>query len=268
MAGSRAPRSIVILSLLAALFLAAGLRAEQPAASGRRGRPQFPAPHNLQVLPKDLAPQQIAQVMQNVSSALGVQCGYCHVAAPAPPGSAGRGALPFDFASDDKPQKRSAREMMRLLDEVNPKVAAAVGKSTESATRVGCVTCHRGVAIPRPLADILDNTVGQQGVQAAITQYRDLRGQYYGAQAYDFSEGSLVSYAQRAFQASKADEAIAWLRLNLEYYPTSARTYTGLAQAQRAANDTAGAIKSLEKAVELDPQNAQIKQQLEQLKGQ
>jgi hypothetical protein len=41
-----------------------------------------------------------------------------------------------------------------------------------------------------------------------------------------------------------------------------------LSQAQRAKNDTAAATKSLEKAVELDPQNAQLKRQLDQLKGQ
>jgi hypothetical protein len=124
---------------------------------------------------------------------------------------AGRGGPPpFNFASDDKPQKKAAREMMLMVRDINPKVAAAVGKSAEAATRVGCVTCHRGVAIPKQLADIL----------------------------------------------------------NLEYFPMSARTYAVLSQAQRAENDTAAAIKSLEKAVELDPQNAQLRRQLDQLKGQ
>jgi hypothetical protein len=110
--------------------------------------------------------------------------------------------------------------------------AAAVGRSAEAATRIGCVTCHRGVAIPKQLADILDQTAMEKGTQAAVAQYKDLRKQYFGAQAYDFSEGSLVTHAQRA------------------------------------KNDTAAAIKSLEKAVELDPQNAQLKRQLDQLKGQ
>ena len=82
------------------------------------------------------------------------------------------------------------------------------------------------------------------------------------------SEGSLVTYPQRATQANKADDAITWLQLNLEYFPMSSRTYAGLSQAQRANNDTAAAIESLEKAVELDPQNAQLRRQLDQLKGQ
>jgi Photosynthetic reaction centre cytochrome C subunit len=106
---------------------------------------------------------------------------------------AGRGGpLPFNFASDDKPQKKAAREMMLMVRDINPKVAAAVGKSAEAATRVGCVTCHRGVAIPKQLADILDQTAMEKGTQAAVAQYKDLRKQYFGAQAYDFSEGSLT----------------------------------------------------------------------------
>jgi Flp pilus assembly protein TadD len=40
-----------------------------------------------------------------------------------------------------------------------------------------------------------------------------------------------------------------------------------MAQAHQRKNDKASAIKDLEKAVELDPNNAQAKQQLQQLKG-
>ena len=60
---------------------------------------------------------------------------------------------------------------------------------------------------------------------------------------------------------------MAWLQLNLDYYPMSARTYVGLSQAQQKKNDKEAAIKSLEKALELDPMNAQTKRQLDQLKG-
>jgi tetratricopeptide (TPR) repeat protein len=123
------------------------------------------------------------------------------------------------------------------------------------------------VAIPRPLTELLDLTSAEQGVPAAIAQYKELRKQYFGAQAYDFSEASLVAHAQRATNANKADEAIAWLQLNLEYFPLSSRTYAGLSQAQQKKNDKEAAIKSMEKAVELDPQNAQTRRQLDQLKG-
>ena len=262
------------------LFVLA-VRAQEPVAGQRgagAGRGAAAVPQNLQVLPKDMPQPQVLQTMQAFVAALGVQCGYCHVQAAAPAGGrgdggAGRGgrgggAAAFDFVSDDKPQKKAARQMMLMVRDINPKVVAAVGKTETSATRVGCVTCHRGVAIPKQLADILDQTTMEKGAPAAVSQYKELRKQYFGAQAYDFSEGSLVTYAQRATNADKADEAIAWLQLNLEYYPLSSRTYIGLSQAQQKKNDKAVAVKSLERAVELDPQNAQTKRQLDQLKAQ
>ena len=157
--------------------------------------------------------------------------------------------------------------MMLMVREINPKVAAAAGKAENESARVGCVTCHRGVAIPRQLAEILDQTASEKGTPAAIAQYKELRRQYFGAQAYDFSEAALITYAQRATNADKADDAIAWLQLNLDYFPLSSRTHAGLAQAHQKKNDKDAAIKSLEKAVELDPLNAVAKRQLDQLKG-
>ena len=268
-----------IVALAAAAFLSSAVSAQQPAAPQRGGGPpQLPPPQNLQVLPKDMPAAQVIQIMQNINQALGTQCGYCHAATPqgpgpaagaAPDGRGGRGGPPpFDFASDDKPQKRAARDMMLLVRDINPKVASAVGKSADAAVRVGCVTCHRGVAIPKQLVDILDQTTTEKGLPSAVAQYKDLRKQYFGAQAYDFGEGSLVAYAQRITQANKPDEAIAWLQVNLENFPMSSRTYAAFSQAQQRKNDKDAAVKSLEKAVELDPQNAQLKRQLDQLKGQ
>jgi tetratricopeptide (TPR) repeat protein len=244
------------------------------AAAGQEQSAQ--APRNLQVLPKDMAQGQVVQAMQNIASGLGVQCGYCHVAA-ATPDAAGRGrgrgrgaAAPaaLDFASDDMSQKKSAREMMLMVRDINQRVAAAVGKSTDAATRVGCITCHRGVPIPKQLPEILDRTTMEKGTPEAIAQYKELRKRYFGAQAYDFSETTLVTYAQRVVQANRPDDAIAWLQTNLEYFPLSASTYAGLSQAQRRKNDKAAAVQSQEKAVDLDPQNAQLKRQLDLLKGQ
>jgi photosynthetic reaction center cytochrome c subunit/tetratricopeptide repeat protein len=268
-----------LLAFAVSAPFAAGAGAQQPAAPQQQrqgGAPAAPAPTNLQVLPKDTSGAQVVQIMQNIAQGLGVGCVYCHVqntpagrgAEGAAAGRGGRGGPPpFDFASDEKPQKKAAREMMSMVRDINPKVASAVGKSAEAATRVGCVTCHRGVAIPKQLADILDQTTTEKGTPAAIAQYKELRKQYFGAQAYDFSEGSLVTYAQRATQANKADDAIAWLQLNLDYFPMSSRTYAGLSQAQQRKNDKDAAVKSLEKAVELDPQNAPLKRQLDTLKA-
>ena len=212
---------------------------------------------NLQVFPADTPRPQVIQAMQGFTQGLGVRCEFCHVDEPGHQ----------DFAADDKRVKKVAREMMKLTMDLNTKIPTAVSKSATDSTRVQCATCHRGVAIPKQLTDILTDTAnGTGGMTAATTQFRELRKQYYGGQSYDFSEVSLTTLAQRANQAGKADDAIAWLQLNLEFYPQSARSYLLLSTVYGAKKDTPNAIKAAEKAVELDPQNAQAKAQLERLK--
>jgi hypothetical protein len=217
-----------------------------------------PAMSNLQIFPKDTPRQQVLATMQAFTQALGVQCNYCHV-------QEGRGGR-NDMASDDKPTKKAARGMMLLAREVNEKLPAAVGKSADATTRVGCATCHRGVPIPKQIVDIVTDAAATGGAAAGLAKFKELRGQFYGGQSYDFSENGLLQAALRANTANKYDDALAYLNANLEYFPKSARTYAAMAQMKNAKGDKAGAIAALEKAVELDPNNAQAKAQLENLK--
>ncbi len=99
-----------------------------------------------------------------------------------------------------------------------------------------------------------------------MQQYRELRTKYYGGQSYDFSENALVAIATPLINGNKPDDAMTWLQLNAEFYPRSSATYAALGQAYAKKNDTPNAVKSLEKAVELDPNNQIAKRQLEQLK--
>lgn len=220
------------------------------------GRQAPPPMSNLQVIPKDTPRQQVIQTMQSFTQGLGVRCEFCHVDEPGHQ----------DFASDDKRVKKVAREMMRLTADLNTKIPTAVAKSATDATRVQCATCHRGVAIPKQLTEILTDTMTAGGLPAATAQFRELRKQYFGGQSYDFSEISVTTLAQRANQAGKADDALAWLQLNLEFYPQSVRSYLLMSTVYAAKKDMPNAIKSAEKALEIDPQNAQAKRQLDQLK--
>ena len=79
---------------------------------------------------------------------LGVTCNYCHAEmAGAQPGA--NGQIPLDAASDDKQPKKTARVMMRMATEVNNTLAANIKKPADQLTRVQCMTCHRGEAIPK-----------------------------------------------------------------------------------------------------------------------
>ena len=91
-------------------------------------------PRNLRVLPKDMPREQVIQVMQRFTRALGVQCGFCHK---------GR-----DFASEANPHKEAARGMMRMTSRINGELLPAIPALHDPV--VTCYTCHRGS--PRPAA--------------------------------------------------------------------------------------------------------------------
>jgi tetratricopeptide (TPR) repeat protein len=238
------------------LALAASVTAQTPPAPGQSAQ-QPPPMTNLQIYPKDTPRQEIITTMQGFAQALGVQCTYCHV-----------GQAPqFDFAADTKPTKTVARRMILMSREITARLPEVTGKPAAEVTRLRCATCHRGVAIPKLLPDVLIETVNKSGGAAAVQQYRDLRKQYYGGQSYDFSENALVPVALQLTNTNKPDDALVLLQLNAEFYPNSAPTYAGMGQAYLKKNDKENAIKHFEKAVQLDPNNQAAKRNLEQLKG-
>jgi len=188
--------------------------------------------------------------MQAIGQALGVRCDYCH--------SAPRGS------GQTEPKKAIALAMMAMTRDLNAKIQEATGKPVNEIARVECVTCHRGVAIPQPLSAIILRTVVQKGGAAAADQYRDLRKQYYGRAVYDFSEDALLEMVQRVVQG-KPDDAIALLRMNLEFNPQSAKTYALLGFAYTRKLDDDAAMVNLKKSIELDPTDAMVRGRLEQL---
>jgi tetratricopeptide (TPR) repeat protein len=191
--------------------------------------------------------------MQAIAEALGVTCDYCHARGP--------GAAPAQGTS----HFAVAKQMIAMTKDLNARVQEVTGKAS-GATKVDCMTCHRGVPIPKQLGDVLIETISKQGTPTAIEQYRDLRTRFYGKQAYDFSEQTLIGLSQRVANA-RADDAIALAKLNIEFYPNSSASYAALAYAYTRKPDDAHAIEALEKAVELDPNNNVARGQLEQLKS-
>ncbi len=251
---------VAFCTIATLLFSASHAMAQAPAAPAGGGqRAGGPPPmSNLQIFPKDTPREEVLATMQGFTQSLGVQCNYCHV-------QEGRGGR-NDMATDEKPAKKAARGMMQLTREIRTKLPEAIGKSAEATTRVGCATCHRGVPIPKQIADIVIDTAATGGATAGLAKYSELRTRFYGSASYDFSDNSLLTAARLANAANKADDALAYLNANLEYYPKSARTYAAVGQVKNARGDKAGAIAALEKAVGLDPNNAQAKAQLENLK--
>jgi hypothetical protein len=81
---------------------------------------------NIQAL-KGLPESQLVPVMNYFGASLGVKCNYCHV----------NNSGTWDFASDEKGEKVSARKMIAMVKDIN--------KGTFNGnTEVSCYTCHRG----------------------------------------------------------------------------------------------------------------------------
>jgi len=244
--------------LVLGIFVAAAASAAAQAPAGGAQTPPPPPMTNLQIIPKDTPRPQVLQQMQAIAASLGVQCNYCHV-------MEGRGGR-TDMAADDKATKKAARGMMLLAREINSKLPESIGKAPEATTRVGCATCHRGVPIPKQITDVVTDAASAGGAAAGVAKYRELREKFYGGQSYDFSENGLLATAQRAIAANRPDDALVYLQANVDYYPKSTRSYLAMSQAHLAKQDKAGAIKDLEKALDLDPNNTQAKTQLETIK--
>jgi hypothetical protein len=136
---------IVAAALLIAVFpLAAQTSpnsAQTPPQSNVRSHREPPRPTNLQVLPKDISGKDLIATMHGYEHALGVECSFCHAENPQ--------THRLDFASDANPHKNTARIMIRMVNEINPKyLATADPDAAAQETRVTCGTCHRGYSHP------------------------------------------------------------------------------------------------------------------------
>lgn len=236
-----------------------------------------PPPKNLQVLPKEMTRQQVQAVMMNFTAALGVRCEHCHMEdknAPAPPPAgaapagapAGRGGgPPLDFAADDKETKKIAREMLKMVQDINGRYLPLTGRTTPGRDKVSCETCHHGLSKPQTLRSALAAAAEAKGADSATALYRDLRTRYYGGAAYDFSENALNVAAVDLARMNQRPAALALLKLNLEFYDKSASTYQNLGQVYLTSGDTASALDALKKASALQPNNPQLRQLLQRL---
>jgi hypothetical protein len=262
------------MSLFRQLALALALTGSAALPAIAQGRGGGEPPKNLQVLPKDMPRNQVTGIMRQFALALGVRCEHCHAEAPAAAdaapagGRGGRGGGPqLDYSLDDKETKRVAREMMKMVNDINGKYLPTTGRTFTDLTRVTCETCHHGLARPRTLRAALSEAVEAKGADSAIALYRALRLRYYGAAAYDFSEQTLNEAGNQIAQVPANRQAgIAILKLNLEFFPQSVPTLVNLANISVAAGDTAGAVDALNKGLAIQPENNQLRNLLQRIR--
>ena len=254
---SRAQAHALCLLATPLLLLAA---VPPPAAHG-----QIPEEfNNLQVLPEDIDQRQLMSIMRANALGLGVRCWHCHV------GEEGMPFSEYDFESDEKPAKRKARFMLEMVQHLNEERLpglSEVAERAEPAVEITCYTCHRGLPVPRTLPEELQRVVEEEGIDAGIERYRELRERYYGSGSYDFGEFTLIDLAERLGIAGRVDDGIAIVKLNLEFFPDSGFSYFALGEGYRMTGDTEHAIEAYEKARDLVPGNPMIDRRLQELQS-
>ena len=160
----RARPLAVLVSLLAVAPLA------RPAVAQAPGK--FPPDSlvNTKVFPHNTPVTEVLGAMRNFTTALGVRCGFCHV------GKEGAPISSYDFASDEKRTKKTARQMMLMLAEVNRRLDTLPERKNPGLMAT-CNTCHRGVNRPVPLsmyvADVATGTTG--GMRTTSASRRSMK---------------------------------------------------------------------------------------------
>jgi hypothetical protein len=125
-----------IVAIFIISFLMVGIAATTPPPPERPNK-------NLKVLPKNISHEDLDKVMDQFKAALGVKCNFCH--AP----SKDTASHHLDFPSDDKPEKKIARDMMRMTAKINKKFFSYnKDDKGEPVKPITCMTCHRGAERP------------------------------------------------------------------------------------------------------------------------
>jgi hypothetical protein len=239
----------LLLASLGVVSVSATLSAQAPG--------KFPPDSliNTQVFPRTTPVAQVIGQMRNITGALGVRCQFCHV------GQEGQPLAQFDFASDQKKHKLVARQMMRMVGDINRRLDTLPERGTPPVV-VTCATCHRGLSRPVALFTVVEQAAVAVNADSAIRAYRALRQRYYGRDAYDFSESALNIAAFRTARGGKPDDALALLRLNEELYPNSSGMSVFKGNILLMKGDTTGAATAFREAVRRDSTNNEARGRL------
>lgn len=112
----------------------------------------------------------------------------------------------------------------------------------------------------KPLVDLLNQTIGKEGIVKAIEQFNKLKGD---KEAYSYNEREMNALGYNYLLAGKVDEATEIFKMNMQEFPKSWNVYDSYAEALMVKGLNDAAIEYYEKSMELNPDN---KNGIEQLK--
>ncbi|HEY0347231.1 MAG TPA: c-type cytochrome [Pyrinomonadaceae bacterium] len=133
----RAQKAAASEDEFAALYSSLGMPVpvQTPAAPGTQEKTvaQEGREKNIKIL-GDLPASQLIPVMNYFASSMGRRCNFCHV------NNNGQ----WDYAADTKPEKNTAREMIKMVLDINK-------NNFKGQLQVACYTCHRGRNQPQSI---------------------------------------------------------------------------------------------------------------------
>jgi len=112
----------------------------------------------------------------------------------------------------------------------------------------------------------LGRTIAEQGVQAAVDQYRKLKDSQ--PDAYNFQESQLNNLGYQLIRLDRLEDAIEFFKLNVEMYPDASNPYDSLGEAYMKSGQNELAIQFYKKSLELNPENTNAIRMLERLEGE
>ena len=216
---------------------------------------------NLQFFPQDITRDSVIEVMRGFSFALGVRCQYCHV------GGDGVSFEGVEFASDDDPDKRKTRFMLRMVETLNNSLLPMMADRDVPASEITCKSCHRGRPKPALLTQVLRRVLDEEGADAAVARYREFREQAPMNGMFDFGEWEMNVLGERLRDEERHRDAIAIFELNLEHFASSLSILFELGALYEAIEDVEGAIGYYERVLELSADNERAQARLTELRG-
>jgi len=232
------PVPIAVALVLCAGVLAVPVLAQSPKPGAAPAQGHF---QNLKVLPKDISDEDLRAMMNGFTRALGVRCEYCHV-------HEAQAFTREDFAKDDKVTKEKARQMIKMVRDINTNYIANLTHRQDPPVEVQCVTCHHGAPVPRTLQAVLQTAYARGGLDSTLAQYQSLRERSYGRFTYDFGDVPLADVGTGLASAGHFADAESLLALNVAMNPKSPfakRQYASITVANGFRQSAAEGAKAL-----------------------
>ena len=142
-----AKRATALVLCVAALLFCRGAAAQTNPPELRENLPAEQVFKNIQAL-KGMRAGDLQGAMSFIASSLNVDCDHCHVQ---------------DFSKDERKEKLRAREMIRMVHQINE--GSFHGENT-----VNCFTCHQGHAQPIGLAPIVPPPPRAPKAEASVAE--------------------------------------------------------------------------------------------------